>query len=79
MYSVIMIRTQVSLRDDEYAAAKAEAAAAGDLARRTVEAVTAPHATANPAGTLDAVFRIPAVGRPPVSERIDEVVYAEKP
>lgn len=78
-YSAIMIRTQVSLREDEYAAAKAEAARLGislaELLRQSLHRILPPTHQApwmRFAGSLQS-------GDPRSSERIDEVVYGEKP
>jgi hypothetical protein len=78
-YFAIMIRTQVSLREDEYAAAKAEAARLGislaELLRQSLHRILPPTHQApwmRFAGSLQS-------GDPRSSERIDEVVYGEKP
>jgi predicted phosphohydrolase len=74
-----MIRTQISLRDEEYAAAKREASRLGislaELLRRSLR------------GLLPAVDQPPWMrfagavqsGDPQSSQRIDEVVYGHKP
>ncbi len=74
-----MIRTQVSLRDDEYAAAKSEAARLGislaELLRRSLHRMLPPTHQASWmrfSGSLQS-------GDARSSERIDEVVYGEKP
>lgn len=74
-----MIRTQVSLREEEYAAAKAEAARLGvslaELLRRSLRALL-------PAGDQPPWMRFAGAvqsGDPEASRRIDEVVYGSKP
>jgi hypothetical protein len=74
-----MIRTQISLREDEYAAAKAEAARLGislaELLRRSLQCLLPPKDEAawmRYAGSVQS-------GDERGSERIDEVVYGEKP
>jgi hypothetical protein len=74
-----MIRTQISLREEEYAAAKEEAARLGislaELLRRSLRSVL-PVDSARPwmrfAGAVE-------TGDPRSSQRIDEVVYGQKP
>ena len=74
-----MIRTQISLREEEYAAAKEEAARLGislaELLRRSLRSVL-PVDSARPwmrfAGSIE-------TGDPRSSQRIDEVVYGHKP
>jgi hypothetical protein len=74
-----MILTQVSLRGDEYAAAKSEAARLGislaELVRRSLHRMLPPTHQApwmRFSGSLQS-------GNARSSERIDEVVYGEKP
>lgn len=74
-----MIRTQISLTKEEYAAAKKEAARQGisfaELVRRSLHE-TLPADPAKPwmrfAGMID-------TGDPQSSSKIDEVVYGRKP
>lgn len=74
-----MIRTQISLREEEYAAAKQEAARQGislaELLRRSLRALL-PVSDGPPwmryAGAVQS-------GDPDASRRIDEVVYGQKP
>lgn len=78
-YRDIMIRTQISLREDEYVAAKREAERQGislaELLRRSLRGLL-PVAGQPPwmrfAGAVE-------TGDPASSRRIDEVVYGEKP
>ena len=73
-----MVRTQISLTEDEYAAAKREAARLGislaELLRRSLRTVVPVNDT-NPwmryAGMVES-------GDPASSQRIDEVVYGRK-
>lgn len=74
-----MIRTQISLREEEYAAAKKEAARLGislaELLRRSLRSVL--HVDSKRpwmrfAGAVE-------TGDPRSSQRIDEVVYGQKP
>jgi hypothetical protein len=74
-----IIRSQVSLRDDEHAAGKVEAARQGislaELLRRSLHRMLPPTRQApwmRFSGSLQS-------GDARSSERIDEVVYAEKP
>jgi hypothetical protein len=74
-----MIRTQMSLRDEEYAAAKREAARLGislaELLRRSLRGLL-------PAGNQPPWMRFAGAvqsGDPKSSQRIDEVVYGHKP
>jgi hypothetical protein len=73
-----MIRTQISLSEDEYAAAKAEAERLGislaELLRRSLRQLVAP--AADPpwmryAGLVES-------GDPQASQQIDELVYGHK-
>lgn len=74
-----MIRTQISLREEEYAAAKQEAARQGislaELLRRSLRGLL-PVSDQPPwmrfAGAVQS-------GDPDASRRIDEVVYGRKP
>ena len=74
-----MIRTQISLREEEYEAARLEAARLGislaELLRRALRTLL-PVDSSKPwmrfAGSVES-------GDPSSSQRIDEVVYAEKP
>ncbi len=74
-----MIRTQISLREEEYEAARLEAARLGislaELLRRSLRTLL-PVDSSKPwmrfAGSVES-------GDPSSSQRIDEVVYAEKP
>jgi len=74
-----MIRTQISLTEEEYEAAKREAARLGvslaELLRRSLRTML-PADESKPwmrfAGLIDS-------GDPRSSQRIDEVVYGEKP
>jgi hypothetical protein len=73
-----MVRTQISLTEDEYAAAKREAARLGislaELLRRSLRSIVPVNDT-NPwmryAGMVE-------TGDPASSRRIDEVVYGRK-
>jgi hypothetical protein len=75
---VIMIRTQISLTEDEYEAAKSEAARLGislaELLRRSLRSLL-PHDDSKPwmryAGMV-------ATGDPDSSRKIDEIVYGNK-
>ncbi|HMO87285.1 MAG TPA: hypothetical protein PKC18_20430 [Lacipirellulaceae bacterium] len=74
-----MIRTQVSLSPEEYAAAKAEAARLGislaELLRRSLRSLLPVDSSApwmRYAGMIES-------GDAHSSQRVDEVVYAEKP
>lgn len=74
-----MIRTQISLSEDEYKAAKREAARLGvslaELLRRSLR-------TMLPAGESKPWMRYAGyieTGDPKSSERVDDVVYAKKP
>jgi hypothetical protein len=77
-YAVIMIRTQVSLSDEEYSAAKREAKRLGislaELLRRSLRGLL-PADESKPwmryAGMVDS-------GDPHSSQRIDDVVYGQK-
>ena len=77
-YGVIMIRTQISLSEQEYDAAKREAEALGislaELLRRSLRSML-PADASKPwmryAGMVE-------TGDPLSSERIDEVVYGDK-
>jgi hypothetical protein len=79
MYNVIMIRTQISLSPDEYRAAKMEAKRLGislaELLRRSLRSVL-PVDESKPwmrfAGMIES-------GDPRSSQRIDEIVYGQKP
>jgi hypothetical protein len=79
MYNVIMIRTQISLSTDEHVAAKQEAQRLGislaELLRRSLRAVL-PIDDSKPwmryAGMVDS-------GDSQSSQRIDEIVYDQKP
>ena len=79
VYDVIMIRTQISLSEKDYAAAKAEAERLGislaELLRRSLQGVLPP--TGRPAWMRFA--GIVQSGDPRASLRIDEVVYGDKP
>jgi hypothetical protein len=74
-----MIRTQISLTEEEYEAAKREAARLGvslaELLRRSLRTML-PADESKPwmrfAGLIDS-------GDPRSSQRIDEVIYGEKP
>ena len=74
-----MIRTQISLREEEYEAARLEAARLGislaELLRRSLRTLL-PVDSSKPwmrfAGSVES-------GDPSSSQRIDEVVYVEKP
>ncbi len=74
-----MIRTQISLSEEDYDAAKQEAARLGislaELLRRSLRAVIPPD-DSKPwmryAGMVE-------TGDPRSSQRIDEIVYAAKP
>ena len=74
-----MIRTQISLSEEDYNAAKQEAARLGislaELLRRSLRAMIPPD-NSKPwmryAGMVE-------TGDPRSSERIDEIVYATKP
>jgi hypothetical protein len=74
-----MIWTQISLREEEYEAARLEAARLGislaELLRRSLRTLL-PVDSSKPwmrfAGSVES-------GDPSSSQRIDEVVYAEKP
>ena len=74
-----MIRTQISLSEEDYSAAKQEAARLGislaELLRRSLRAMIPPD-NSKPwmryAGMVE-------TGDPRSSERIDEIVYATKP
>ena len=78
VYTVIMIRTQISLPKDEYDAAKAEAARMGvslaEFVRRALRELL-PADDSNPwmhyAGMVES-------GDPASSRHVDDVVYAEK-
>jgi hypothetical protein len=79
MYTVIMIRTQISLSADEYQAAKSEAKRLGislaELLRRSLRTALPVDESApwmRYAGMLES-------GDPRSSERIDEIVYGQKP
>lgn len=74
-----MIRTQISLHEDEYAAAKEEAARLGvslaELLRRSLRSLL-------PAGDQPPWMRFAGAvqsGDASSSQRIDEVVYGDKP
>lgn len=77
-YVVIMIRTQVSLSEEEYSAAKREAKRLGislaELLRRSLRGLL-PADDSKPwmryAGMVDS-------GDPHSSQRIDDVVYGQK-
>lgn len=77
-YDVIMIRTQVSLTEEEYRAAKREARRLGislaELLRRSLRAII-PADASKPwmryAGMV-------ASGDPRSSQRVDEIVYGQK-
>jgi hypothetical protein len=77
-YSVIMIRTQISLSQEEYAMAKREAERLGislaELLRRSLRTML-PSNEAQPwmkyAGVIE-------TGDPKSSQRIDDVVYGQK-
>lgn len=79
IYTVIMIRTQISLSEVEYEAAKREAARLGislaELLRRSLRGIL-PDDETRPwmryAGMIES-------GDPQSSRRIDDVVYGEKP
>lgn len=76
---VIMIRTQISLTEEEYAAAKREAQRLGislaELLRRSLRTVI-PADSSRPwmryAGLVE-------TGDPRSSQHVDEVVYGDKP
>jgi hypothetical protein len=78
-YNVIMIRTQISLSADEYRAAKSEAKRLGislaELLRRSLRSVL-PVDDSKPwmryAGMIES-------GDSRSSQRIDEIVYGQKP
>ena len=78
LYGVIMIRTQISLSEHEYEAAKREAEKLGislaELLRRSLRSMI-PADESKPwmryAGMVE-------TGEPRASERIDEVVYGDK-
>ena len=78
-YNVIMIRTQISLPADEYRAAKSEARRLGislaELLRRSLRTVL-PVDDSRPwmryAGMIES-------GDEESSQRIDEIVYGQKP
>ena len=74
-----MIRTQISLHTEEYAAAKREAARLGisiaELLRRSLRSILPVDESApwmRYAGMVE-------TGDPRSSQRIDEVVYGQKP
>ena len=74
-----MIRTQISLSEDEYEAAKAEALRLGisfaELLRRSLREIVSVDQSApwmRYAGMVES-------GDPNSSQRIDEVVYGQKP
>jgi hypothetical protein len=74
-----MIRTQISLEEQEYAAAKAEAQALGisvaEFVRRAIRAALLPPEESpwmKFAGLVE-------TGDPHSSQRIDEIVYGQKP
>jgi hypothetical protein len=78
-YNVIMIRTQVSLTDEEYVAAKTEARRLGislaELLRRSLRGLLPADESApwmRYAGMIES-------GDPRSSARIDEIVYGQKP
>lgn len=79
VYTVIMIRTQISLSEQEYEAAKREAARLGislaELLRRSLRNLL-PVDDKKPwmryAGMIES-------GEPESSRRIDEIVYGQKP
>jgi hypothetical protein len=78
-YTVIMIRTQVSLSAKDYQAAKREAKKLGislaELLRRSLRSVVSVDESApwmRYAGMIES-------GDPKSSQRIDEVVYGKKP
>ena len=78
-YNVIMIRTQISLSDAEYRAAKLEAKRLGislaELLRRSLRSIVPVNDSApwmRYAGMIES-------GDPHSSQRIDEVVYGQKP
>lgn len=78
LYSVIMVRTQISLTEEEYRAAKQEAARLGislaELLRRSLRTML-PVNEAAPwmryAGMIE-------TGEPDASQTIDDVVYGRK-
>ena len=78
MLYIVMIRTQISLTEEEYEAAKREAHRLGislaELVRRSLRA-TLPADESKPwmryAGMIES-------GDPHASERIDDVVYGQK-
>jgi hypothetical protein len=78
MYSVIMVRTQISLAEEEYDAAKREAQRLGislaELLRRSLRTLV-PVDETRPwmryAGMVE-------TGDPESSQRIDDVVYGHK-
>ena len=78
-YTVIMIRTQISLSKEEYLAAKQEAKRLGlslaELLRRSLRTMLPVDESApwmRYAGLIES-------GDPQSSQRIDEVVYGPKP
>ncbi len=78
IYIVIMVRTQISLTEEEYAAAKREAERLGislaELLRRSLR-------TALPVDESKPWMRFAGIvqtGDPHSSVRIDEVVYGQK-
>jgi hypothetical protein len=78
MYSVIMVRTQISLAEEEYDAAKREAGRLGislaELLRRSLRTLVPVNETRpwmRYAGMVE-------TGDPESSRRIDDIVYGHK-
>ena len=73
-----MIRTQVSLEENEYAAAKAEAKSLGisvaELVRRAVRQMLPPQGD----GPWMKFAGLVETGNPRSSQSIDEIVYGQK-
>ena len=79
LYTVIMIRTQISLSSEEYQAAKREAEKLGislaELLRRSLRSVVSTDDSApwmRYAGMIES-------GDSQSSQKIDEIVYGQKP
>ena len=75
----MLVRTQISLSREEYAAAKREAKRLGislaELLRRSLRSLL----PADPARPWMKYAGLIESGDPRVSERIDDVVYGQKP